>query len=68
MVPAGRVQVEPLADKCRPGAHLGGQRGIKLELGRGQHAAKAELGGRPGIPASASASASAAVMPVSRVR
>jgi hypothetical protein len=47
VVPAGRVQVEPLADKCRPGAHLGGQRGIKLELGRGKHAAKAEIGGRP---------------------
>jgi hypothetical protein len=66
--PAGQVEVEALADPGGPAAQLGWQRGVDLELGRGQDRAEPQVGGGPGSPASASASASSGVSPVSRVR
>ena len=50
VVPAGRVEEEPLGDPSRPLAQLRRQRRVELELRRGQHRAQAELGRGGGHP------------------
>ena len=66
--PAARVEVEEPRGARRPLLQLLRERREQLEARGRELAAEAELGGRPGIPAAKSASASSPVSPVRRVR